>query len=161
MIVSSREQSTSDLAIVLTGAARVVADRLGAAVEAAGIDDMRTPFGFVIRALAERGRTLTELASMLDVSKQAAIKVVDEMEARGFLRREPYPDDRRRKVLTLTEKGRAVRQAALAASHEMERELRGTVGDADVDAMHRALLAFLAGAGADADADAGRSRALW
>src|SRR5437868_1364612 len=31
----------SDLAVVLTGAARVVADRLGAARERAGIDDMR------------------------------------------------------------------------------------------------------------------------
>ena len=32
-----------DLAILLAGASRVVADRLGAAVQAAGIDDMRTP----------------------------------------------------------------------------------------------------------------------
>ena len=96
---------------MLTGAARVVADRLGAAVRAAGIADMRAPFGFVIRALAERDRTLTELAALLDVSKQAAIKVVDEMEARASSRREPDPADRRRKVLTLTEKGRAVRAA--------------------------------------------------
>jgi DNA-binding MarR family transcriptional regulator len=161
MIVNQGEQNSSDLAIVLTGAARVVADRLAAAVREAGIDDMRSSFGFVLRALAERDLTLTELASGLDVSKQAAIKVVDEMEARGFLAREPDPGDRRRKLLTITARGRAVREAALAASEEMERELRAEVGDADVEAMRRALLAFLARHGVEADAAAGRSRALW
>ena len=151
----------SDLAIVLTGAARVVADRLGAAVERAGIEDMRAPFGYVIRALAERERTLTELAGLLDVSKQAAIKVVDEMEAKDFLAREAHPDDRRLKVLRLTDQGRAVRRAALAESRRMERELRSEVGDADVEAMRRALLAFLERNGALEEAAAGRSRALW
>jgi DNA-binding MarR family transcriptional regulator len=151
----------SDLAIMLAGAARVVADRLGEAVERAGIEDMRAPFGYVIRALAEQDRTLTDLASLLDVSKQAAIKVVDEMEARGFIARETDPDDRRQKILRLTDKGRAVRRAALAASRRMERELRASVGDADADALRRALLAFLDRHGVLADAAASRARALW
>lgn len=161
MIVNYSEPNRSDVAIVFTGAARVVADRLGEAVRRAGVEDMRASFGFVIRALAERGRSLTELAAMLDVSKQAAIKVVDEMEERGFLRRDPHPGDRRQKILTLTDKGRTVRRAALRASQEMERELRAEVGDADVDAMRRVLLAFLESHGAGEEAGAGRSRALW
>jgi DNA-binding MarR family transcriptional regulator len=161
MIVNHSEQNRSDLAILLTGGARVVADRLGEAVREAGVEDMRAAYGFVIRALAERGRTLTELAAMLDVSKQAAIKVVDEMERRGFLRREPHPEDRRQKLLALTEKGLTVRRAALAASLAMEDELRAELGDADVEAMRRALLAFLEWHGAGAEAGSGRSRALW
>ncbi len=161
MIVNQGEQNSSDLAILLTGAARAVADRLGEAVGDAGIDDMRTPFGFVIRALADRPRTLTELATMLAVSKQATIKVVDEMEAREFLRREPHPGDRRQKILVLTDKGLAVRRAALQASLEIERELRAEVGDVAVDALRRALLAFLDSGGTGEDALAGRSRALW
>jgi DNA-binding MarR family transcriptional regulator len=151
----------SDLAILLAGATRVVADRLGEAVEQAGIDDMRAPFGYVIRALAEKDRTLTDLASLLDVSKQAAIKVVDQMEARGFTVRETDPDDRRQKVLRLTEKGQTVRRAALAASRRMERELRADVGDADADALLRTLHAFLNRHGVLADAAAGRARAPW
>src|SRR5436190_11152801 len=111
-----------DFAIIATGVARVVADRLVAAVERAGIDNMRPSFGFVIRALAERDRTLTELAELLAVTKQAAIKVVDEMERRGFVDRTPDPADRRAKVLRLTEKGKRVRRAALTASRRMENE---------------------------------------
>jgi DNA-binding MarR family transcriptional regulator len=122
---------------------------------------MRTPFGYVIRALTGRDRTLTELAGLLGVSKQAAIKVVDEMEARGFLSRHPDPDDRRVKVLRLTEKGRTVRGAALAASREMERELRRELGDGAVDELRRGLDALLARHSALEDARAGRSRAPW
>ena len=151
----------SDLAILVVGAARVVADRLGDAVARAGIDDMRAPYGYVIRALADRDRTLTELAGLLGVSKQAAIKVVDEMETRGFLTRATSPDDRRVKLLHLTTKGRKVRRAALAASRKMEQELRAELGGAAVDDMRVALEQLLARHDALADARAGRSRALW
>ncbi|MDQ6849525.1 MAG: MarR family transcriptional regulator [Actinomycetota bacterium] len=153
--------SNADLAVVLTGAARVVADRLGAAVERAGVEDMRSSFGFVIRALAERDRTLTELAELLSVTKQAAIKVVDDMEARGFVQRWADPTDRRTKVLRLTPKAKRVQRAAMTASRQMEHELREDLGTADVTAMRRALLRLLERHGGLADATAGRSRAVW
>jgi len=150
-----------DLAILVTGAARVVADRLGAAVERAGVPDMRTPYGFVVRALADRDRTLTEVASLLAVSKQAAIKVIDEMEQRGFLERHADPSDRRVKLLRLTAKGRRVRAAALTESRTLERELRRSMGAAPVDAMRAVLLDLLERHGALEQAHAGRARALW
>jgi DNA-binding MarR family transcriptional regulator len=147
-----RTISQPDFAILVVGATREVADRLNAAVAAAGIPDMRAPFGFVIRALADSPLELTALAERLGVTKQAAIKVVDEMEARGFLTREPHPADRRAKLLTLTDRGQAIRTAALAESHRMEAELRAAVGDADVDAFRRVLAAFGVGA---------RARPVW
>jgi DNA-binding MarR family transcriptional regulator len=150
-----------DLALLLVSAARVVADRLGAAVEQAGVDDMRAPFGFVLRALAARDRTLTELAALLGVTKQAAIKVVDEMEARGYVERRADPRDRRTKRLGLTRKAERVRRAALRASRLMERELGEDVGAADVAALRRALLRILERHGALAEVAAGRSRAVW
>ncbi len=150
-----------DLAIIIVGAARVIADYLGEAVARAGIDDMRAPFGYVIRALADRDLTLTELAELLGVSKQAAIKVVDEMQVRGFLTREAHQTDRRVKVLRLTDKARVVRRSALAASRKLERELRRVLGDQDVDAMRRSLLELLASYGGLEAAVAGRSRASW
>jgi len=149
------------MALLIVGAARVIADRLGEAVERAGVDDMRTPFGFVIRVLADRDRTLTQLADLLGVSKQAAIKIVDEMELRGFLIRHPDPDDRRVKLLRLTDKGRKVRRAALAASQAIERELRLDLGDPNVDALRTTLEALLDRHTALEDARAGRSRAPW
>jgi DNA-binding MarR family transcriptional regulator len=152
---------SADFAILVVGAARTVADRLGEAVARAGVDDMRPPYGYVIRVLAERPRLLTELAGLLGVSKQAAIKVVDEMERRRLLERVPLESDRRAKVLVLTEKGQRVRAAALQESQELERELRAELSDADVDAMRRVLLRFLERHGGLEEAQAGRARALW
>jgi DNA-binding MarR family transcriptional regulator len=151
----------SDLAILVVGAARVVSDRLGDAVARSGIEDMRPPFGYVIRALADRDRTLTELAALLGVSKQAAIKVVDEMQARGFLTRDTHPDDRRLKLLQLTAKGRKVRRVALDGSHKIEKDLRAEIGDAAMNELRRGLEQLLAQHDALDDARAGRSRALW
>jgi DNA-binding MarR family transcriptional regulator len=145
-----------DFALLVVGASRPITERLNAAVAAAGIDDMRSPYGFVIRALARAPLGLTELAEYLGVTKQAAIKVVDEMEARGFLVREPHPQDRRAKVLVLTSKGSAVREAALAESRRMERELRRELGDEDVDAMRRVLVRF-----AERHGDASGARPVW
>ena len=65
------------------------------------------------------------------------------------------------KLLRLTPKGLEVRRAALAASQGLERELRDACGDADVDALRRALLAFLDAHDALEDATAGRARAVW
>jgi DNA-binding MarR family transcriptional regulator len=153
--------SNPDLAVLLTGAGRIVADRLGAAVERAGVEDMRSSFGFVIRALAGGDRTLTELAEILDVTKQAAIKVVDRMAELGYIERIPDPTDRRSKLLRLTPKAERVRRAALAASRRIECELREDLGDDEVAAMRHTLLRLLERHGALADATVGRSRAVW
>jgi DNA-binding MarR family transcriptional regulator len=150
-----------DFAILVTGCARVVADRLGGAVERSGVADMRSSFGFVIRALSEHDATLTDLAATLAVTKQAAIKVVDEMEARGFVARATDPRDRRAKAIALTPRGEAVRRAARAESERMEAELAAELGDADVAALRRVLLRFVERHGGGEDAAAGRARPVW
>ena len=160
-MIRLREPSDPDFAILVVAATRAVADRLQAAMTAAGHAQMRPPFGFVIRALAEAGLTLTELAERLGVTKQAAIKVVDEMEAQGFVERRPAPSDRRSKIIGLTERGRDVRRTALATSHRMEDELRAVLGDAEVDAARRVLLRFVEASGGLGDVHAGRARPVW
>jgi DNA-binding MarR family transcriptional regulator len=159
-MADSTPNRTIDFAILIVGAARVVADRLGTAVAAAGVKDVSPRHGYVIRVLADRERTLTEIAELLDVSKQAAIKVVDEMQARGLLERTPDPDDRRVKWLRLTDKGRTVQRAALRESYAMADELRAELGT-DIDTLSAVLECFLARHGALEDALARRSRALW
>ncbi|MFY1692146.1 MarR family transcriptional regulator [Plantactinospora sp. WMMB782] len=47
--------------------------------------------GLVFQALRGGGATGTELADRLGVTKQAAGQIVDDLERRGYLRREPHP----------------------------------------------------------------------
>ena len=84
-----------DLAILIVAANRVIIDRLQAAMAAAGLT-MRTPWGFVIRALHAQPLPLARLAELLDVTKQAAQQTVDDMEAAGLL--SPGVSDRRQRL---------------------------------------------------------------
>src|SRR5690242_3775956 len=124
MVNQGERSVTPDLAVLMVGINRLVAERLASAVSEAGIEGMRTPYGFVIRALAAESLTLTELAERLGVTKQAAIKVVDEMDRAGFVERTADPKDRRAKRLQLTRLGHKVRRVARAESATMEAELR-------------------------------------
>jgi len=160
MVSQGESNVQPDLALLLVAASRAVADALQETMRAADLDEMRSSFGFVLRALGD-GATLTELADRLGVTKQAAIKVVDEMERLGFIERRPHPADRRAKVLAATERGHRVRATALKASRRMERDLRRVAGDADVDALRRALGAFLDQHGGLDEVTAGRARPVW
>jgi DNA-binding MarR family transcriptional regulator len=134
----------SDVAILLAAAYRAVAERLLAAMDAGGIRGMRPLYGFVIRAVAAESPTVSRLAELLDVTKQAASKLADDMCRAGFLQRREDPADRRRAHLVLSPTGTAVSQRARRTSAAMERELRAECGDAPVDAFRAVLLAFVA-----------------
>jgi DNA-binding MarR family transcriptional regulator len=149
-----------DLAIVLVAATRCLNDRLIAAVRETGARDARPAFGFVIRAVDAEEPTVTRLAELLGVSRQAASKLADEMVRRGYLLRAADPDDRRRTRLRLSAKGRRVRTRAGAESAAIEAELRGAVGDRAVDGLRKALLAFVEREGALEEVRALRSRAV-
>lgn len=149
-----------DLAIILVAATRCLNDRLITAVRETGARDARPAFGFVIRAVDAEQPTVTRLAELLGVSRQAASKLADEMVQRGYLLRAADPDDRRRTRLRLSAKGRRVRKRAAEESATIETELRATVGDRAVDGLRRSLLAFVEREGALEEVEALRSRAV-
>jgi DNA-binding MarR family transcriptional regulator len=153
--------TTPDLAILIAASYRVVTDRLQQAMAKAGLEDMRPAFGYVIRALANGQLSVSELARVLDVTKQAASQTVDEMERAGFVERRPSSSDRRMKALALTAKGRRVRATALRTSAAMEAELAATLGARTVKQARRALVAFVEAHGDLEHLAAQRSRALW
>ena len=139
----SRLTIDSDLAILLAAAYRAVAERLRNAMDGSGLQGMRPLYGFVVRAVAAESPTVSRLAELLDVTKQAASQLVDDMCRAGFLMREGDALDRRRARLVLSPTGKAVFQRARRTSAAMERELRAECGDVKVDAFRSVLLAFV------------------
>ena len=92
-------------------------------VEAAGYDDLRPIHGAVFQALRGPGSTSTELAEHLGVTKQAAGQIVDELERKGYLVRQPHPDGGRRKLVVLTDKAFEHLTVAGRILHDLEAEL--------------------------------------
>jgi DNA-binding MarR family transcriptional regulator len=148
-----------DFAILVTAASRCIADRLLDAVATAGGDQMRPTFGFVLRAVAAEEPTVTRLAELLGVSKQAASRLADDMVELGYLHRSEAADDRRRKRLHLSPTGQRIRDKALSESQQMEAELRRRFGDAAVDDLRTVLTGFVEGHGGGEELAAQRSRA--
>jgi len=148
-----------DLAILITAANRCLADRLGAAVATAGGEQMRPSFGFVLRAVAAEEPTVTRLAELLGVSKQATSRLADDMVELGYLERLGDPDDRRRTRLGLSERGRRVRARALFESAAIEDELRERFGASQVEHLRTLLIDFVERHGGGAELAANRSRA--
>lgn len=79
-----------------------------------------------LRELSKLGRcTPSELARVVSVSQGTMTGIVDRLEARGLVKRERDPDDRRRQLLTLTEAGLSSVQNAPSSLHErFSRRLR-------------------------------------
>jgi DNA-binding MarR family transcriptional regulator len=62
--------------------------------------------GKILFQLQDRPMTLSELAATNNLDAPYVTLIVDKLEGHGLVERRPHPDDRRRKLVTLTATGR-------------------------------------------------------
>jgi len=108
----------------------------------AGFKDVRQSHGFVVQHLIAQDRTITELARRMEVSQQAASKVVAEMKALGILESVPG-DDRRAKLIRLSPRGREAVTQSRAARRRIEARLIKAIGTRKYSVGKRLLIACL------------------
>jgi DNA-binding MarR family transcriptional regulator len=101
-------------------------------MDAAGHADLRPIHGAAFQALRGQGATGTELAERLGVTKQAAGQIADDLERKGYVRREAHPEGGRRRLIVLTGKAHEHLRVAGRILHELEAELTGRLGEADL-----------------------------
>jgi DNA-binding MarR family transcriptional regulator len=133
-----REEET-DFGILLALAYSAFVDELRASLAKEGFSDLHGSFGYVARALKARDMTLRDLSDELRITSPGALKIVDDMEAHGYLTREDDPADRRAKRLRLTSRGEAALAAARAFHRRFEAQVRAKAG-APATRMHREVL---------------------
>ena len=96
-------------------------------------------FAFVLLASRERPLTGNDVAGLLGISKQAASKLADTMEAEHYLTRQPHPEDARAKLLHIAPKGRRVLEAAESIYAELESEWAKVIGKSRLEALRADL----------------------
>jgi len=101
-------RSGSDLALLLLGGFRVLAERGTEELAARGFADVRPSHDFALRSIASGAENASELARRMSVSKQAAAKTITALEERGYIERTNDAADRRRMRLQVTERGVAL-----------------------------------------------------
>ena len=110
-----------------------------AALAERGFTDFRRGDGAWVRILAHEPLGLGELAEIIGISRQAATKMADSLERRGYVERRGDDADRRRVVLHLTDLGRRYEQAIVEAVDTLDESFRASVSAADLEAAFRVL----------------------
>jgi DNA-binding MarR family transcriptional regulator len=98
------------------------------ALAEAGFTDMPGNGGYVLGLVDPDGAPLSDVIADLGVSKQTAKELVDTLVVRGYLQRTADPQDGRRVVLTLTERGRAASATVFATAQKVNARLLAIVG---------------------------------
>jgi DNA-binding MarR family transcriptional regulator len=92
-------------------------------------------YGQVLPLIGPEGGRIHEIARLQRVSRQAISATTLEIEALGYLRREPDPRDRRSIVLVLTNRGAALIRDSVAALDGLERRFRVLLGQRRLESL--------------------------
>jgi DNA-binding MarR family transcriptional regulator len=90
-------------------------------LSAHGYGDIRPTHGCVFRFVQDEGMRLTRLAELAGITKQSTGELVDDLVKLGYVERVPDPDDRRAKLIRLTEHGREAQRLGFGLIAELER----------------------------------------
>ncbi|KAF5998184.1 MULTISPECIES: MarR family winged helix-turn-helix transcriptional regulator [Streptomyces] len=126
------------LTAALLAAAGDLTRRINDGVEARGFE-VRPAYGFAFTRLAPDGATVTDLATHLGVTKQAASQLVDELVRKGYAERRPYPGDARARLVVLTDRGWACTRAAEEAAADAVRAWVEVLGEGEVGVLRDRL----------------------
>jgi DNA-binding MarR family transcriptional regulator len=87
-------------------------------------------WGYVVLLALDRSsmRTQAALAEAIGADKTRIIRTLDELQERGHIERHPDPDDRRVRLLAITDSGRAVKNSAQADIQRGEEHWLGELG---------------------------------
>jgi DNA-binding MarR family transcriptional regulator len=147
-----------DLSLAALFAGLALAEEVQRRLTAEGFGDARFGHGFVFQHLVAGPLAIGDLARAMEVTQQRASKATAELEALGYVRREPDPADARVRRIALTERGWGAIEAARRARAAILRGLRDRLGADRVAAAEAVLREVLRATGADAAVSARRVR---
>lgn len=140
-------RSGADLALLLLGGFRFLAEEATDRLAARGHPGVRPAHDFALRAVVAGAESVSEVGRRTSVSKQAAAKTVAFLEEGGYILRSPDPGDGRRARLRVTDRGNLLMREGEAVFDELRARWESLVGQDRVADVQDALAQLL---GADA-----------
>jgi MarR family transcriptional regulator, transcriptional regulator for hemolysin len=122
------ESEDQMLCWLLSRASYTLGTEMMAGLEVLGI----SPRAHQVLCAAMRGQhTQTELARMVGLDKTTMVVTIDELEAAGLAERRPSKEDRRVRVIAVTEAGRAVWERGSEIVSRVQADVLGVLPEAD------------------------------
>jgi DNA-binding MarR family transcriptional regulator len=105
--------------------------------------------GLVFQVLHGSGKTSSELAEQLGVTKQAAGQIIDDLEGRGYVERRQHPAGGRRKLVVLTPQALEHLRVAGTVLRELEGQLSKQLQEAGLKVPRAELAGIINALAAD------------
>ena len=115
---------------IVTRVAMGISNRVTAG-STSGVDVTAAQKALLVQ-LELKGSRVTTLAMRLGVSKQAASKLVHDLEGKGLVERVPDPEDKRASVIRFTDDGRHIVENTVAALERFEEAVALEIGPEDL-----------------------------
>jgi DNA-binding MarR family transcriptional regulator len=132
--------SMTDVTRLLLEARRALAAELDEDLADRGYPDLRPADAALFLSIDRRsGSRVTELAATAGVTKQAMMSLVDDLEARGYVRRVADRTDGRAKLVRLTAHGRRATTDCRRAVQSLEQRTRRRLGDRRYETLREVL----------------------
>jgi DNA-binding MarR family transcriptional regulator len=132
-------RSGADLALLLLGGFRALADAASVELARRGHEKIRPVHDFAIRTIDAGADTAAELGRQLGVSKQAAAKTIAFLEERGYIAGVVDPRDSRRRRFTVTEEGHALLRTGEQVFDELREQWARRIGAEELERLEEAL----------------------
>jgi DNA-binding MarR family transcriptional regulator len=132
-----RKTTRRDLAEMLAELARQTVAAEHPVLAAHGL----SMWGYIVLSALDRSpiRTQSALAEAIGADKTRIIATLDELQQRGYIERMPDPDDRRARLLAITEPGRSVKDAVQVDIQRGEEHWLGQLSANEREVFLRAL----------------------
>jgi DNA-binding MarR family transcriptional regulator len=132
-------RSGADLALLLLGGFRTMADQATVELAARGYEEIRPVHDFALRAILSGADNASELGRRMSVTKQAAAKTIAALEERNYVAREPDATDKRRMRLHVTDHGLAMLREGEGIFDELREQWEKQVGAGPLAQMESTL----------------------
>ena len=80
-----------------------------------------------------------DIAEMMDINKSATLRTIDILEKKGFVKRFPVPNDRRKNRIEVTKQGLKVVDAFIESVKEKDMDLKKSVTDEELKAFFKVM----------------------
>jgi DNA-binding MarR family transcriptional regulator len=121
------------LARLFAMAFRQLIDDLHHRLAQRGYCDVKRSFGFVLLAARDAPTSVSDVAVLMGMTKQAASKLIDAMVESGYVDRRSDAVDGRQRPVFLTRRGRSLLTAVEEIYVELESEWASAIGVSNVD----------------------------
>lgn len=135
--MNTSNDSEQTLGVLLHDVARLWRKRFDRRAQTLGLT--RAQWSAIVHLRRNEGITQTCLADLLEVEKITLARLIDRLEAAGWVERRPHPDDRRANRLYLTDKVHPILDQMWALGQVTRGEALAGLSDEEQTTLHTLL----------------------